>query len=175
MLYRSDRSFTTMLFIAIVIFMNSEFVIDSLAGYRAVIVEVLQYHKTKGEMSLVLTLQGDLGAGKTTFTQELGRNLGVTEPITSPTFTIMKQYELSHELFDTLVHIDAYRFESEEEARPLRLEEVFAIPRTIVCVEWPERIPSLIPKAAVSLTISILEEEKRLVTVQYPNESGREG
>lgn len=124
---------------------------------------------------MVITLEGDLGAGKTTFTQELGRNLGVTEQVTSPTFTIMKQYELDHELFDTLVHIDAYRFESEEEARPLRLEEIFTIPRAIVCVEWPERIPSLIPKTATSLTISIIEDEKRLVTVQYPTSGGEGG
>ncbi|MCA9354082.1 MAG: tRNA (adenosine(37)-N6)-threonylcarbamoyltransferase complex ATPase subunit type 1 TsaE [Candidatus Kaiserbacteria bacterium] len=114
---------------------------------------------------LVIALSGDLGAGKTTFTQELAKNLGVTEPITSPTFTIMKQYELSHDRFDTLVHIDAYRFEDESEAEPLRLKEVFTQPRTIVCVEWPEQIASYIPESAVRVDISITEGEVRVVTV----------
>lgn len=155
--------------------MNSEYRVDKPEGYRAVVEDILQYHKAEGVDSLILTLQGDLGAGKTTFTQELGRCLGVTEPITSPTFTIMKQYELDHELFDVLVHIDAYRFESEEEARPLRLEEIVSMQRVLVCVEWPDRIPSYIPPNAIFIGISIVEEDARRVEVNYPNESGRVG
>ena len=114
---------------------------------------------------LIIALSGDLGAGTTTFTQQLAKSLGVTEPITSPTFTIMKQYELTHDQFDTLVHIDAYRFDNENEAEPLRLREVFAEPRTIVCVEWPEQIESYIPEAAVHVHIEITDGETRMVTV----------
>ncbi len=138
---------------------------------QVVVADILAY-ATAGRKSVVITLQGELGAGKTTFTQELGRALGVTEPITSPTFTIMKRYELEQEDFDHLVHIDAYRFETEEEAVPLRLGEVFAIPRTIVCLEWPEQIKNLLPKDVVVVRISILEGEVRQVLVAYP-ESGR--
>jgi tRNA threonylcarbamoyladenosine biosynthesis protein TsaE len=135
--------------------------------------EILAWHKARGGRTLVITLHGDLGAGKTTFTQQLGRELGVSEPITSPTFTIMRQYELQQKQYDSLVHIDAYRFETENEAKPLRLEEVFATPRAIVCVEWPERILSLLPKDVVSVVITIADGEERLVKIHFPEESGR--
>jgi tRNA threonylcarbamoyladenosine biosynthesis protein TsaE len=155
--------------------MQKSYQIDKPEEFGIVIADILYYQKMANEDILVVTLQGDLGAGKTTFTQELGKVLGVSEPIVSPTFTIMKSYELEHEQFDTLVHIDAYRFESEEEARPLRLEEVFSTARAIVCVEWPERISSLIPKTAVSVAITITEGEKRQVVVSYPERGGLGG
>jgi len=141
--------------------------------FKGVIADILRFYGKNKMNTLLLTLQGELGAGKTTFTQQLGSVLGVTQTITSPTFTIMKQYELSHELFDTLVHIDAYRFETEDEAKPLRLEDIFAQPRTLVCVEWPERILSLLPLQAVQVQIEINKDETRQVQVIYPNESGR--
>lgn len=114
----------------------------------------------------MIVLSGELGAGKTTFVQQLAAHLGVREPITSPTFTIMKQYPLVHEQFDTLVHIDAYRFEDESEAVPLRLGEIMQTPRTITCLEWPERIAAVVPQNAVRVQIEIAEGEKRTVTVK---------
>lgn len=153
--------------------MHREYIVNRQEEYKEVFRDILQYFRAEQRESLVIALRGDLGAGKTTFTQEFGRYVGVTEPITSPTFTIMKQYELEHELFDVLIHIDAYRLESEEEAKPIRLKEVFSTPRAIICVEWPERIPSYIPKAAILITLSITDSEKRFVEVIYPDESGR--
>lgn len=153
--------------------MNGEYYIEKIQEYHPIIDMLLEHHVKSGNKTLVITLEGDLGSGKTTFTQELGRCLGVIEPITSPTFTVMKQYELKQQHFDLLVHIDAYRFETVEEAKPLRLEEVFNFPRAVVCVEWPERISNLIPSEAVALTISIGENEKRSVTVSFLEKSGR--
>ncbi len=143
------------------------------ADFELVITDILRYHKESNASSLLLTLAGDLGAGKTTFTQQFGRLIGVSEPITSPTFTIMKQYEISHTYFDTMIHIDAYRFESEEEAGPLHLDELLAQTRTLICIEWPERIASFIPAQAIHIDISISEGEQRLVEVTYPGEGGR--
>lgn len=118
----------------------------------------------------VVTLTGDLGAGKTTFTQQLAQYLGITESVVSPTFGIMKGYELDgHDQFDQLVHIDAYRIEDESEVGPLRLQEVFAQTRTLVCVEWPEQIPSVIPDTAIKVSISIGVGEERVVTVVAPD------
>jgi len=61
----------------------------------------------------VIALEGELGTGKTTLTQELARILGVKENIISPTFVIMKKYKVKDEIFQYLIHIDAYRLEKE--------------------------------------------------------------
>lgn len=121
------------------------------------------------EDQAVFLLEGEVGAGKTTFTQAVGAVLGVTEPITSPTFTIMRRYETSHPRFRQLVHIDAYRFEAPEEALPLGLAEVLTEPNMLVCVEWPERIPGALPAAAWRLTFEITTGETRRVTITPPN------
>jgi tRNA threonylcarbamoyladenosine biosynthesis protein TsaE len=102
----------------------------------------------------VLTLRGDLGAGKTAFVQCLGRSLGVTEQIVSPTFVVMKMYETSDERFATLVHMDAYRIESEAEVAPLRLGELLEQSHTLCCIEWAERIAGVLPAVRTELAIS---------------------
>ena len=150
-------------------FMNKEYLVKNPDDFQIVISDILNGCKLN---PLVITLEGDLGAGKTTFAQELGRYLEVAELITSPTFTIMKQYELVGKKFDKLVHIDAYRIESENELKPLRLEEIFARPNTIVCVEWPELIKSVLPDTAVPMSIKIAEGENRVVIITIPTNSG---
>lgn len=142
--------------------MKQSYVIQKPADFRFLIEDLLAIKSDP----LIITLQGDLGAGKTTFTQELGKTLGITEPITSPTFTVMKQYEITGSTFTKLVHIDAYRFESEDETGPLRFTETFDTRGAIICIEWPEKIPSLIPSSAVQLEISINDDESRTVTVK---------
>ena len=149
--------------------METSYTIEQPSDFSGVIDELLNWHsKNKSETALVITLSGELGAGKTTFTQELGKTLGVTEHITSPTFTIMKQYHIEHEHFDQLVHIDAYRIEDESEVGPLKLAEIFTTPRTIVCIEWSEQIPSVLPKERVEIKIEIIEGDKRKVQM-YSN------
>lgn len=115
----------------------------------------------------VLALSGTLGAGKTAFTKKLGEILGVQEVVTSPTFVVMKQYDTNtKELFDFLVHIDAYRIEDEDEMRVLRFGELLQTPRTLICIEWAERIQTLLPKDAVTLTLAVdcENEEARICT-----------
>lgn len=117
--------------------------------------------------AFLITLTGDLGAGKTTFTQQLAKHLGVTEHVTSPTFGIIKNYELVDHLdFDRLVHIDAYRIEDISEVGPLRLQETFDTTRTIICLEWPENIAEILPKEKVEVMIEIREGESRSVSVK---------
>ena len=162
--------FTTTMWTVIVFGMNKEYQIKTPKDFRLVIADVLDWYKGSGKKSLVIALQGDLGVGKTTFVQEFGKILGVDGQITSPTFTIMKQYELIHEPFEQLVHIDAYRIESEGEVEPLRFSEIFQQPNIIVCVEWPEQIPSVVPDSAVTVGLNIAENEVRNVTVKWPVE-----
>ena len=103
----------------------------------------------------MIALTGDLGAGKTTLTKEIAKGLGVTENVTSPTFTIVCEYT-SGRL--PLFHFDLYRIGSWEEAFEAGLEEYFG--RGGVCViEWADRVPELIPEDALVIDISYGEEE----------------
>jgi tRNA threonylcarbamoyl adenosine modification protein YjeE len=88
----------------------------------------------------VLALSGDLGAGKTTFTQFVAQELGVTETVVSPTFVIAKFYELTNQQWERLVHIDAYRLESWDELAKLKFNEYFRDPKNLIIVEWPEQL-----------------------------------
>jgi tRNA threonylcarbamoyladenosine biosynthesis protein TsaE len=116
-----------------------------------------------GEQATVLALHGDLGAGKTTFVQTLARQLGVQEVVTSPTFVLMKQYETS-EQFKQLIHIDAYRLEEPAELERLGLPELLALPNTLICIEWAERVAELLPAATTHLSLTLIGATRHLTT-----------
>ncbi|MEK7185490.1 MAG: tRNA (adenosine(37)-N6)-threonylcarbamoyltransferase complex ATPase subunit type 1 TsaE [Patescibacteria group bacterium] len=113
-------------------------------------------NSSKGPIgAIVVGLYGDLGAGKTAFTQFFGELLGVREKIASPTFVLEKIYKIensgddskvSARNFSHLIHIDAYRFESEKEMENLGWKEIAENPQNIILVEWPERIAGLMPE-----------------------------
>ena len=110
----------------------------------------------------VLALEGDLGAGKTTFVQALARELSVREVVQSPTYVLMKVYPLelsdasanTNTKFTKLVHIDAYRLESPEEFDALRPQEFLDDPQTLMVVEWPEKLGDRLPKPDMVLKFS---------------------
>lgn len=101
-----------------------------------------------------LALHGDLGVGKTTFVQGLARGFGVTEAVTSPTFGL---YSVHRGRERTLVHLDAYRLESDTQIEGLLLEE-FLLSPWCLAVEWPEKVAGWIPAGAWHLTMAILGE-----------------
>jgi tRNA threonylcarbamoyladenosine biosynthesis protein TsaE len=111
--------------------------------------------KLPEETAVVLALHGDLGAGKTTFTQMLAKALGVTEAVTSPTFVIMKGYELHEQAFAHLVHIDAYRLETSQELSILHFEHILRESRTLVVIEWAAKVADLLPIHTINLTFTI--------------------
>ena len=94
----------------------------------------------------VVGLYGDLGSGKTAFTQATAKCLGVKETVTSPTFVIEKIYKLDHQDFDHLIHIDAYRLKGGDELLHLGWEEIAKNPKNIIFIEWPERVSEILPK-----------------------------
>jgi len=96
---------------------------------------------TKIKAGGVLCLEGDLGAGKTTFTQGLLKGLGCEGPFTSPTFVLMKKYK------ENIYHLDAYRID-ETSLDDLGWEELITDLKNIIIVEWSERIKNKIPKNA---------------------------
>ena len=121
------------------------------------------------EHALVVALTGDLGAGKTTFMQHVAGVLGVTETITSPTFVILKKYLLPQPVgvFTELVHIDAYRLADESELEKIRFNDYYNNPHAMLCIEWPEIVPKLIPENAVKINITHTGGESRLVEISH--------
>lgn len=137
--------------------------ITTIDAYTDIAQEVLQLLKDRqADGAAVLALHGDLGAGKTTFMQQLAATLGVTESVTSPTFVVMKIYDLKEQAYDRLVHIDAYRIEELEEMQPLRLADYLADTGNLVAIEWAEHIADLLPSETVHMYIDISGETRNV-------------
>ncbi len=118
-----------------------------------------------GGAATVVALEGDLGAGKTAFTQEVGKILGVKENMHSPTFVIEKIYDIDFNNFSRLIHIDAYRLESESELLSLGWEDIAASPENLIFIEWPERVPGLIPENAKKISLEFVDEMTRHIHI----------
>jgi len=106
----------------------------------------------------VVTLTGDLGVGKTTFTKGFGLGLGVKRTINSPTFTIVKSYHAEIPLH----HIDAYRLEDSDE--DIGFDDYFT-DQAITVVEWPQFIDLFLPEERLEILIERLEGDSRLITL----------
>ena len=112
----------------------------------------------------IICLDGDLGAGKTVFTKGFAAGLGITEPVTSPTFTIIHSYAGRLPLH----HFDVYRIEDEDEMFELGYEEYF-FGEGVCLIEWSTLIPSCIPAHAVHITIErdySQSDEYRKITIE---------
>ena len=115
----------------------------------------------------VIALAGDLGAGKTTLTQGMLAGFGVLPPYTSPTFVIMKQYDIvpkNHQHIKRIYHVDAYRIGTQE-MLSIGWEEWMEDAEAIVIVEWPERIADTIPDSALTISLEWVDESRRKITI----------
>ena len=112
--------------------------------------------------NITLALHGNLGVGKTTFVQGLARGLGVNEPVTSPTFNI---FTLHRGATRTLVHMDAYRLESDRQIDALMLED-FLVSPWCLAVEWPEKIAAWIPANAFHFDLGITPDQRHTVRLR---------
>lgn len=108
---------------------------------------------------IIICLSGDLGSGKTTFTQGLLKGLKVRGPYTSPTFVIMKKYK------NNIYHFDAYRVK-DKDILNLGWEEIIADPRNIVIVEWADRIKKIIPKKALWIGFKWIDNNTRKIILR---------
>jgi tRNA threonylcarbamoyladenosine biosynthesis protein TsaE len=109
----------------------------------------------------VLALQGNLGAGKTTFVRGLARAWGIQEAITSPTFNLYTIYKGDRQL----IHLDAYRLGSGADLDALMIED-FLQPPWCFAVEWPERIPDALPEDAWRLFLTINEDQSHQIRLE---------
>ncbi len=110
----------------------------------------------------VISLRGELGAGKTTLAKGIAQGLDIAEPIISPTYTIISEYDGRLHL----VHIDAYRLSGEEEFFNTGGEELLGAPGTLSLIEWSEKIADSLPPESQQITITVEENGDRAIVIE---------
>jgi tRNA threonylcarbamoyladenosine biosynthesis protein TsaE len=106
----------------------------------------------------VIVFHGQMGVGKTTLIKALSLELGVQDPTSSPTFSIVNEYEISNNNF--VYHFDVYRLQSETEALDMGIDEYF-YSENWCFIEWAEKIPNLIPKEHSTIHLTLTVDGKR--------------
>ena len=126
-------------------------------------------YRWQGDTAIVLELIGDVGAGKTTFTRGFAEGLGISAPVTSPSFTISKSYAFSHhDKLCTLTHYDFYRLSSPGLMQS-DLSEKLLDPSSIIIIEWGKSIAEVLPKDHFTINIT-KNEENRIVSIAFPDD-----
>lgn len=128
--------------------------------------ETVDFGRAVGKMLRpgdVLTLWGSLGSGKTTFAKGIARGIGIPEniPITSPTFTLINEYDGPIKLY----HIDLYRVASEDELETIPLREIL-YGTGVAVIEWPEKMGGYLPNFRWDVHFEVLGDEQRKITVE---------
>ncbi|WOK07657.1 tRNA (adenosine(37)-N6)-threonylcarbamoyltransferase complex ATPase subunit type 1 TsaE [Imperialibacter roseus] len=111
----------------------------------------------------VWIFEGELGAGKTTLIKELCEQLEVVDNVSSPTFSIVNEYETTEG--ETIYHFDFYRIKSEAEAADIGVDEYF-YSGNYCFIEWPSKIPSLLPEEYLKITLILVSENQRKILLE---------
>lgn len=131
--------------------------LQSLEELQAEAASYIQGVQATEDGATLITLSGELGAGKTSFAQGVAKAFGIDEHVTSPTFVLEKIYTLPENPngFTKLVHIDAYRLKGGSELAPLGFAELMQDPGNLILLEWPERVADALPHArTISLSVA---------------------
>ena len=116
--------------------------------------------------ALILALQGELGTGKTTFTQGFAKGLGVPERVLSPTFVISKHFHIpKHPLLKSFFHIDCYRIKKPSELLLVGWRDTLKDPANVVVLEWPERVAQLLPRDTIFMRFFHKGKNKRTISI----------
>jgi tRNA threonylcarbamoyladenosine biosynthesis protein TsaE len=137
---------------------RSELSVSSLSDLPATAHSLISFAGTQR----IFLFYGAMGAGKTTFIKALCTELGVAEPVTSPTFSIVNEYAGAQA---QVYHFDFYRLKNQEEALDMGYEEYF-YSGNYCLIEWPEKIPDLLPSSYISVTIKADSEQNRHFTFE---------
>ena len=133
--------------------------------------------KVSQKGALIVGLEGDLGGGKTTFLQGLAKGLGIKEKILSPTFIIMRKFEIRNSKFETnskfkirefqtFYHVDCYRIQKQKEILDLGFKKIVSTPRNIVAIEWAEKIRKTIPGEAIWVKFEFIDKTTRKIVLK---------
>lgn len=122
-------------------------------------IELAQNFESEKFPNMVICLTGELGSGKTVFTKGLAQALGIEETVTSPTFSIIKEYTDAEM---PLYHMDVYRLDGDMTG--VNIEEYFT-KGGIVVIEWAETIKDILPEERLEIKFKILDENKRLLQI----------
>mgnify|MGYP001574193795 CR=1 FL=1 len=121
-----------------------------------------QSHHNKARL---IALIGDLGSGKTTFTQGFAEGLGIKDKIISPTFILIRQHPIPNSK-KTLFHIDLYRLEKDFNLNELGLSEIFDKKGNLVLIEWADKISNLAPKETIRVNIKKISQNTREISIK---------
>ena len=121
--------------------------------------EIARNFESEKFPNMVICLDGELGSGKTVFTKGIANALGITEVITSPTFTIIKEY-MSGEM--PLYHMDVYRLDGNTDG--IGIEEYFT-KGGIVVIEWADTIKDILPSERLDIKIKVVDEDARILVI----------
>lgn len=135
--------------------------IDSLKDIVIDLLELLNDHH-------IVALEGQMGAGKTTFVQQVLKAMGIEELEGSPTYSLINQYESP--FYGTVYHLDLYRLNSLEEIFDIGIEELL-YQKCICLIEWPEKMIELLPDNTIWVYLRVEEDFSRTITIKNDNKS----
>ncbi|KKS71720.1 MAG: hypothetical protein UV43_C0029G0002 [Parcubacteria group bacterium GW2011_GWF2_42_7] len=145
--------------------------------------------REKNKKAVVIGLEGELGGGKTALAQFFAKALGIKEKIQSPTFVIIKKYQIPNKFqtnskipachrlrlrrmagrqisnFKTFVHIDAYRIKNPKELLALGWKEIISTPQNVVLIEWADRVKKILPQKCVQIKFKVVDDKTRKITI----------
>jgi len=113
----------------------------------------------------VIALNGPLGSGKTCLAKGIACGLGINENVTSPTYTIISEYQNGKQGCSTLYHIDAYRLNNDRDFEDIGGPEIIASSDGISVIEWSERIPKSLPRNTITIDLEITGASSRLIKI----------
>lgn len=118
--------------------------------------------------SLIIALKGDLGTGKTTFLQGFAKGLVLKEKILSPTFLIMRKFDLKPQIsnFEYFYHFDCYRIKKAKEILNLGFKKIISFPQNIVAIEWAEKIKKILPKNTIWVEFKFIDKRVRKIIIK---------
>ncbi len=124
-----------------------------------------EYIEKESSGATVVCLYGELGSGKTTFAQGFAKGLGITSRLLSPTFIIVRRYSLSNSS-GFLYHIDLYRLQKKEEIEALGILEIFSDSKSMVLVEWAEKLTENLPDNRLDIWFKVDDQGKHYITMK---------
>lgn len=138
-----------------------------------ILAEIFLKKLKPGKQATIVALEGDLGSGKTAFTQVVAKILGIESKITSPTFVIEKKYRIpaknsaqnaTFSSYEQLIHIDAYRLNQGGDLLSLGWAKIVKNPKNLVFLEWPKIVSGILPSGCRVVSLKFVDERTREIS-----------